>query len=148
MISIHLNPFNPSSESSSSNPLLEFCLDGGLGAKKPQQPPPPLHYSSAFSTLWSSESFEKSSKPQKEDDSALELALLLNPLLRICSKTPFGREESEELKAILGVKDNNKLIGCDNKQIHATGPMGRTAMHFLISGESKEHMFHGCKSVT
>ena len=141
------------SESSSSNPLLEFCLDGGLGDKKPQPRLPQQHYSSAFSTLWSSsssaaESFEKSPNQQpqplskKEDDSALQLALLLNPLLRICSKTPFGREESEELKAILGVNgeggdSNNKLIGCDNKQIHATGPKGRTAMHFLISGKPK-----------
>ena len=136
------------SESSSSNPLLEFCLDGGLGDKKPQPPlpPPQQHFSSssAFSTLWFSssaaESFEKSPQPPPKDDSALHLALLLNPLLRICSKRPFGREESEELKAILGVGEDgsaNKLIGCDNKQIHATGPKGRTAMHFLISGKPK-----------
>ena len=132
------------SESSSSNPLLEFILDGGVGDKKPQPPLQPPHYSSAFSSLRFSssatESSEKPTKRSKEDESALQLSLLLNPLLRICSKTPFGKEESEELRAILGVKDgtNNKLIGCDNKQIHATGPNGRTAMHFLISGELKK----------
>lgn len=145
-------------ESSSSNPLLEFCLDGGLGDKKPQPPlpPPQQHFSSssAFSTLWFSssaaESFEKSPQPPPKDDSALHLALLLNPLLRICSKRPFGREESEELKAILGVGEGgsaNKLIGCDNKQIHATGPKGRTAMHFLISGCTRETFPHVLDSI-
>ena len=127
-----------SADPTSSNPLLEFCLDGGLADKKPP-PAAPLHARALSNPCFSSstESFGESS-PKPKGDAALQIALLLNPLLRICSRTPFGQNESEELRALLqggGGSGANKIIGCDNKQIHATGPEGQTAMHFLISGE-------------
>lgn len=103
------------SGSMSSNPLLEFCLDGGQ-------------------VKWDKED-------SRGEQAVLEAAHprhpLLHPILEICARSQFTFHDLKTLETLVrGCRDfSSPSLGCD---IHALDLDGNSAMHLLVKNCSRE----------
>lgn len=100
------------SGSMSSNPLLEFCLDGGQ-------------------VKWDKED-------SRGEQAVLEAAHprhpLLHPILEICARSQFTFHDLKTLETLVrGCRDfSSPSLGCD---IHALDLDGNSAMHLLVKSK-------------